>query len=198
MELTMSDITKPNARERILQAAYELFTQRGIRDVPVDEIIRKSGVAIATFYRHFKSKDDLVTAFLNRREKVWTTETIVAVARNRSPKPREQLLAIFDVFDEWFHRPDFEGDSFVNVLIEMGSDHPLGKASISHLANVRNELRILAEQGQLRDPDGFAHSYQILMKGSIIAATMGDLTSARRAMQMAEWLVDHHTEREVG
>jgi AcrR family transcriptional regulator len=193
----MSDITKPNARERILQAAYDLFTKRGIRDVPVDEIIRKSGVAIATFYRHFKSKDDLVTAFLNRRERVWTTETIVAAARDRSPNARDQLLAIFDVFDEWFQRPDFEGDSFVNVLIEMGSDHPLGKASISHLANVRNELSILAEQAELRDPEGFAHSYQILMKGSIIAATMGDLTSARRAMQMAVWLVDHHTELEA-
>ncbi|MGO4691265.1 TetR/AcrR family transcriptional regulator [Glaciibacter sp. 2TAF33] len=193
----MSDKEKPNARERILRAAYDLFTQRGVRGVPVDEIIRTSGVAIATFYRHFKSKDDLVTAFLNRRERVWTTETIVAVARSRSTIPREQILAIFDVFDEWFHRPDFEGDSFVNVLIEMGSDHPLGKASITHLNNVRNELRILAEQAELRDPDGFAHSYQILMKGSIIAATMGDVTSARRAMQMAEWLVDHHTALEA-
>jgi AcrR family transcriptional regulator len=198
MEFTMSDIQKPNARERILQAAYDLFTQRGIRDVPVDEIIRASGVAIATFYRHFRSKDALVTAFLNRREQVWTTETIVTVAQGRDPSPRAQLLAIFDVFDEWFHRPDFEGDSFVNVLIEMGAEHPLGKASISHLANVRNELRKLAVRAELRDPEGFAHSYQILMKGSIIAATMGDLNSARRAMQMAVWLVDHHTEREVG
>ena len=194
----MSDIPKPNARERILRAAYDLFTQRGVRGVPVDEIIRSSGVAIATFYRHFKSKDDLVTAFLNRREQVWTTGAIVEEAQGRDASPRAQLLAIFDVFDEWFHRPDFEGDSFVNVLIEMGSDHPLGKASIFHLANVRNELRKLAEQAELRDPEEFAHSYQILMKGSIIAATMGDLDSARRAMQMAVWLVDHHTDRKVG
>jgi AcrR family transcriptional regulator len=185
----MSDTSKPSARERILQTAYELFTQRGVRDVPVDEIIRKSGVAIATFYRHFRSKDELVTAFLSRREQLWTTESVVAAARERGADPVHQLLAIFDVFDEWFHRENFEGDSFVNVLIEMGAEHPLGKASIKHLANVRKNLEDLAVQADLREPKEFAFSYQILMKGAIIEATMGDVQAAKRAQQMAKNLI---------
>jgi len=186
----MSDQSKPSARERILQTAYELFTQRGVRDVPVDEIIRRSGVAIATFYRHFRSKDELVAAFLKRREELWTTESVVAAARERGSDPVEKLLAIFDVFDEWFHRENFEGDSFVNVLIEMGAEHPLGKASIHHLANVRKNLEELAIEAGLRQPKEFAFSFQILMKGSIIEATMGDARSAKRAQCMARRLIE--------
>jgi AcrR family transcriptional regulator len=192
VEHKMSDISKPGARERILQAAYDLFTQQGVRGVTVDDIIRRSGVAIATFYRHFRSKDDLAVAFLNRREQVWTTDGIVAAARGRSDDPPARLLAIFDIFDEWFHRDDFEGDSFVNVLIEMGADHPLGQASIKHLDNVRNSVKELAEEAELEDPAGFAYSFQILMKGSIITATMGDLEAAKRAQEMASWLIQHH------
>jgi AcrR family transcriptional regulator len=192
VEHTMSDISKSGARERILQAAYDLFTQQGVRGVTVDDIIRRSGVAIATFYRHFRSKDDLAVAFLNRREQVWTTDGIVTAARGRSEDPQARLLAIFDIFDEWFHRDDFEGDSFVNVLIEMGADHPLGQASIMHLNNVRNSLKELAEEAELEDPSGFAYSFQVLMKGSIITATMGDLESAKRAQTMAGWLIQRH------
>lgn len=188
----MSDTSKPNARERILQTAYDLFTQRGVRDVPVDEIIKRSGVAIATFYRHFRSKDELVEAFLSRREQLWTSDSIVSAARDRGSDPVEKLLAIFDVFDEWFHRENFEGDSFVNVLLEMGAEHPLGKASIKHLANVRRNLEELAVEAGLREPKEFAFSYQILMKGAIIEATMGDMKAAKRAQRMARRLIDDY------
>lgn len=187
------DAPKPGARERILRAAYDLFSRRGVRDVGVDEIIKSSGVAIATFYRHFASKDDLVTAFLRRREQLWTSGTIVAQARKRSAEPRDQLLAIFDIFDEWFQRKDFEGDSFVNVLIEMGPQHPLGQASIAHLDNVRSSICMLANEGHLRDPEDFARSWQLLMKGAIITARMGDFAAAVRARKMATWLLEEHS-----
>jgi AcrR family transcriptional regulator len=188
----MSDEKKPSARERILEAAYDLFSRRGIRDVSVDEIIRRSGVAIATFYRQFASKDELVTEFLNRREQVWTGERIIDAAREREQQPRDQLLAIFDLFHEWFSRDDFEGDSFVNVLLEMGPTHPLGKASIAHLDHVRALVAEIATDAGLRDSSEFAHAFQILMKGSIITATMGDSQAAPRAREMATWLIAHH------
>ena len=129
-EATSSD---SSARERILDTAYDLFARRGIRDVGIDEIVERSGVARATLYRHFTSKDELVLAFLERREQRWTFGSIEAEARRRGKTAEEQLLAIFDVFDEWFHRDDFEACSFVNVLFEMRPSHPLGQASIDHL-----------------------------------------------------------------
>ena len=136
----------PDVRERILAAAYELFSTRGVRCVGVNELISRSGVAKASFYRHFASKDELVLAFLARRDQLWTVDKVVSEVRRRGTGPEVQLLAIFDVFADWFARADFEGCSFVNVLLEMGSDHPLGRASIDYLAKIRRHLQQLAEK----------------------------------------------------
>jgi AcrR family transcriptional regulator len=141
---SMETQRRSNARERILNAAYQLFSQRGIRAVGVDELIAAPGVANATFYRHFSSKDNLVLAFLERREELWTLGTIVSRALARAESPKAQLLAIFDIFDEWFQRPDFEGDPFITVLLEMGPSHPLGRAALERLETVREMVRGMA------------------------------------------------------
>jgi len=87
------------ARERILGTAYELFSRRGVRAVGIDEVIERAGVAKATLYRHFHSKDELVLAFLDLREQRWTRDFVEAGALSRGSGPEERLLAIFDVFD---------------------------------------------------------------------------------------------------
>jgi AcrR family transcriptional regulator len=178
--------------DRILATAYELFSRRGIRDVGTNELISRSGVAKATFYRHFPSKDALVLAFLALRDQVWTVDLIVAEARRRGNTPEERLLAIFDVFGDWFHRDDFEACTFINVLLEMGPEHPLGKASIGYLTRIRGHIQALAEEAGLERTEEFACSWHILMKGSIISATEGDFLASRRARQMAGWLIEHH------
>ena len=133
-------------RERILVTAYDLFARRGVRDVGINELVDRAGVTKATLYRHFPSKDDLVVAFLELREQRWTRGWVEAEARRRGSAPEEQLLAIFDLFDEWFHREDFEACSFINVLLELGAAHPAGRASIEHLENIRSVVRRLAEE----------------------------------------------------
>lgn len=189
---TAVEATK-TARERIMEVAYELFSRRGVRDVGIDEIVERAGVAKATLYRHFPSKADLVLAFLERREQRWTLGMVEAEAIRRGTTPVEQLLAIFDIFDAWFRRPDFDRCSFINVLLEMGAEHPLGQASVQHLDNIRSIIRRLAERAGLRDPASFAHSWHILMKGSIIAAAEGDFEAAQRAKKMARALIAEHT-----
>lgn len=180
----------PSARERILDTAYDLFSRRGIRDVGIDEVVERAGVAKATLYRHFPSKDELALEFLRRREERWTYGWVAAEARRRGATPEEQLLAIFDAFDEWFRQPDFEACSFINVLLEMGSAHPTGTACVDHLANIRALVRSLAEDAGLREPEAFAHSWHILMKGSIVAASEGDSEAAKRAQKMGRALID--------
>jgi AcrR family transcriptional regulator len=189
---TRTGTREPEARERIVDSSYELFSRRGIQAVGVDEVIENAGVAKATLYRHFPSKNDLVLAFLERREELWTHELVEAGAKSRGSTPEEQLLAIFDVFDEWFRREDFEACSFISVLLEMGPEHPAGRASMRHLENIRSIVRDLAEEAGLRDPASFAHSWHILMKGSIVAAAEGDLEAARRARAMARQLIDEY------
>jgi AcrR family transcriptional regulator len=181
------------ARQRILATAYELFSHRGVRNVGIDELIERAGVAKATLYRHFPSKDELVLAFLDEREQRWTYGWVQAEARRRGATPEEQLLAIFDLFDEWFHRDDFKGCSFINVLLEVGGlDHPVGRASADHLANIRAVVRTLAQEAGLRDPEPFALSWHILMKGSIVQAAEGDRDAARRARALGQLLIEQH------
>lgn len=172
--------------------AYELFSRRGVRDVGVNELIERSGVAKATFYRHFPSKDSLVLAFLEQRDQMWTVEAIVSQAKLRGTTPVEQLLAIFDVFGDWFLRDDFEACSFINILLEMGPAHPLGQASIDYLARIRGHVQALAEEAGLSRTEEFSRSWHILMKGSIVSASEGDVLAAKRAQQMAGWLIEHH------
>ena len=184
---------RSSAHERILVAAYDLFSRRGIRAVGVDEVVDRSGVAKATLYKHFPSKDALVLAFLERRELIWTRDFVEARSAARASDPEGQLLAMFDVFDDWFaHHEDFEACSFINVLLEMGARHPVGAACVRHLANIRGIVSARAEAAGLSDPDGFARSWHILMKGSIISAAEGDVRAAQRAKALAHMLIEAH------
>lgn len=194
--MTVSDeeVTgRRDARERILSTAYELFARRGIRDVGIDEVIARSGVAKATLYRHFPSKNDLVLAFLREREAKWTYGLVEEESRKRGSTPEDRLLAIFDVFHDWFQdRDTFDACSFINVLLELGWDHPAGLASIEHLERIRTIVRERAEEAGLRDSDEFARRWHILMKGSIIASAEGDLEAARSAQEMGKLLISAH------
>src|ERR1700752_5222220 len=184
--------TGHSARERILDAAYELFSRRGIQAVGVNEVIEHAGVATATLYRHFPSKDNLVLAFLDLREQRWTKALIEAGAMRRGSNPEEPLLAMFDVLDEWFHRDDFEAGSFIKVLLELGPEHPAGDASVRHLEQLRAIARHLAEEAVLRDTESFARSWHILIQGSIVVAAEGDTQAAQRGKAMARQLIEQH------
>jgi AcrR family transcriptional regulator len=195
---TLEEGARATSRERILEAAYELFSKRGIRAVGTEQILERADVARATLYRHFHSKEELVLAFLQRREHRWTREFVEAEARRRGSTPCERLLAIFDVFDEWFRRDDFEGCSFINTLLETADRSlPAGGASAAHLEYIRSVVRTLAEEAGVPDGDSFARSWHILMKGSIVSAAEGDEFAAQRARVMGKDLLDKHLHKSV-
>ena len=181
-----------SARERIDETAYNLFSRRGVRAVGVDEVVARSGVAKMTLYRHYPSKNHLVLAFLRRREELWTRGWLQADVERRSGLPGDRLLAIFEVFDKWFRRSDFEGCSFINVMLELDDQsHPVRLATVAHLATIRTFLRQLATQAGVNDPDGLARQWHILMKGSIVAAGEGDADAALRAREIGRLLLQH-------
>ena len=182
------------ARDRIVATAYDLFSRHGVRAVGVDRIVAESGVAKMSLYRHFPSKDDLVLNFLQEREQRWTNEWLRAEAERRGATAAERMLAIFDVFGEWFAVADFEGCSFINVLLEFDDrDHPVRQATVGYLSNIRSFLRELATEAGATDPDALAHQWHILMKGSIVAAGEGDQLAAGRARQIGELLLAHES-----
>jgi AcrR family transcriptional regulator len=177
---------RSKARERILAAAYDLFAHRGVRAVGIDAIVEQSGVARQTLYRHFPSKQDLVLAFLERREELWTKDWLQGEVERRCPDPEARLLAVFDVFDGWFRTADFEGCSFINVMLEITDPvDPIHRAGTAYLAGIRSFLEDLARRAGIADAENFARQWHILMKGSIVAAAEGDPEAARRAQQIA-------------
>src|SRR3954464_1559878 len=183
-----------SAPERVLDTAYELFSRHGPRavGVGVDRIMAECGIAKMTLYRNFPSKDELILAFLDRRAERWTHEWLECEA-GRGGSPAQCLLAVFDTFDGWFRQADFEGCSFINVMLEVVEpESPVRQASVRHLESIRAFLRGLAEQAGIDDPDAFARQWHILMKGSIVAAAEGDDEAAQRAKQIGRMLLEHN------
>src|SRR5882724_12232385 len=112
--------TSPSPRDRLLAAANELFYEEGVNTVGIDRIIERAGVAKASLYSSFGSKDELVRSYLQARylarrerieKKLLTSDT-----------PREKLLAIFDVLAELMATPGFRGCAFVRAGAESRSE----------------------------------------------------------------------------
>lgn len=184
------------ARERLLDAAYELFARRGIRDVGVDELITRSGVAKATFYRHFRTKDDLVAAYLDRWFQARTASIQELAAHAGTPEAA--LLAVFDAFEGWFRDGAVEARSLLQVLIEMGPEHPLGGTAAGYMEKTRAQIAGMAESAGVADPEGFAWSIHILVKGALVADLEGDRQAASRAKAMAALLLRQQAAKRPG
>ncbi|MEA2230638.1 MAG: hypothetical protein QOD83_454 [Solirubrobacteraceae bacterium] len=180
-----------SGRERILDAAYDLFSRSGVRAIGVDTITAEADVAKMTLYRNFASKNELALAFLGVREERWTQGWVQAQTQARASTPAGQLLAIFEIFSEWFARDDFEGCAFVTSLLEFDDrDDPVRQACVTHLANIRAYVCELATAAGVEDPHRFAAQWHILMKGSIVAAHEGDRDAANKARELGMLLLE--------
>jgi AcrR family transcriptional regulator len=177
------------ARQRLLDAAYDLFSRHGVAQVGVDTIIAEAGCAKASLYYNFGSKDGLALAFLARRDAQWTRGWLQQEVTRRAVAPADRLLAVFDVLDDWFRRDDFEGCSFVKVLLETASGRPVREASAGYLAGIRAILRGWAEAAGLAEPDRFARTWQMLMMGAAVAAGEGHRDAALDAKRAAALLL---------
>jgi len=185
---------KPGSgRERILEAAYDLFSRSGVRAIGVDTITVHADVAKMTLYRNFASKNELAVAVMGLREERWTKRWVQAEVLRRASSPAGRLLAIFEIFAEWFARDDFEGCAFVTSLLEFEDrDDPVRQACVLHLANIRAFVSELAGAAGIEDTERFAAQWHILMKGSIIAAHEGDSEAALKAQELGMLLLAHH------
>lgn len=188
--MVQQNVQRPAPRERLLNAAYGLFAEQGIGQVGIDTILAESGCAKASLYSNFGSKVALAIAFLDRREEIWTRGWLETEILQRSPDPRERLLAIFDVFDGWFRKKTFEGCSFINVLLESSPRSPVHRAAAVHLSKIRGIILDLAKEAGLKAPEKFAQVWHMLMKGSIVAACEGNKDAAKEAKLAARIILD--------
>ena len=186
----MPDISRPGARERILEVASALFYRRGINNVGVDEIIARSGVAKMSLYNHFGSKEGLVLAFLHREEENWRGWLHDEVEQ-RAGTSREQLLAIFDLLEEWFESPYFRGSALLNAAVEIAdANHPIHQASHDHWLALGAYVKDLADRAPVPDPESLAQQVMILLQGAIVTALVeGNPAPAKHARRALESLL---------
>ena len=187
------------ARERILDAASTAFYREGIRAVGVDAVVASAEVAKATLYRHFHSKDELVQAFLVRRDLRWRQWLEDAVAR-LAPSPADRPLAVFDALGEWFGSEDFRGCAFINAAVEITDPaHPARQAVREHKRLLGEYLELLAGEAGAPDPPAAAAALMLLVEGCIVCALIeDDAAPARRAREAARTVLSgvtsHHPE----
>ena len=159
-------MTLSPARDRILETAFRLFYARGIRAVGVDLIIAESGVAKATFYKHFPAKDELVLAYLDKVDGIWTAQ-LHAAAEAAGPEPADQLVGLFDALGTACRREGYRGCAFINAAAEAAPGTPVHARTVAHKQSVLAWLRDLAEATGAEDPDSLARTLALLLDGGL-------------------------------
>ncbi len=179
-------------RARLLDTATELFYTEGIAATGVDKVVARAGVSKPTLYAHFRSKEALVAAVLERRhgERVATLDAWV---RAHADSPRERLLAVFDWLASWHASVGGErGCAFVNAAAEVaGTGHPAREVARRHKRWMRDYLAGLASEAGLPDPKRLGCDLMLLVDGANARVTVdGDLAAAADARRLAAVILD--------
>ncbi len=181
-----------SARDRLLAAADELFYEEGIHTVGIDRVIEKAGVAKASLYSTFGSKDELVRAYLNGRHERRRERITRRLAEYGNP--RDRLLAVFDLQGAQFAEPGFHGCAFVNATAESSPGSAAEQATLEYRGWMRDLFTDLARDAGVPDPGEFADQLMLLYDGANIAARIDRNTAvAASARAAAATLLDAAT-----
>jgi AcrR family transcriptional regulator len=177
---------RASARERLLTAADELFYAEGVQTVGIDRIVERAGVAKASLYNVFGSKEELVAAYLALRHE--RTAGLLAEATANVDDPRQKILAMFDLQAQQFDQPDFNGCAFMAASTEAPAGGLVQRAADDFRAWLRTLFTNLAAQAGAPDPTRLGRQLHLLYDGAGLAARMdhrdpGIAPSARDAAE---------------
>jgi AcrR family transcriptional regulator len=171
------------ARERLLDAADELFYEHGINTVGIDTIIERAGVAKASLYSSFGSKDELIRAYLELRHEERTERITAGLAKYTTP--REKLLGLFDVLGVTFSRPTFHGCAFINASSEAPPGGVVEQVSDSSRAWIKRLIVDLARAAGAKQPTQLGAQLSLLYDGAVVTARMDRNPKAAAAAKAA-------------
>jgi len=178
-------------RDRLIQTALKLFAKHGFHATGVDTIAEKSGVTKRTLYAHFRSKEELVLAALQHYDGVFRNEFMRRVEASATT-PRGQLLAIFDVADQWFRQNSFYGCMFINAVGEYSErDTAIRQVCGEFKALVRGYIHELCRKSGVKGPDRLAEELALVFEGAIVTAQVShNPKAAQIAKRVGKALVD--------
>lgn len=170
-------------RARILAAASELFYAHGIRATSADRVIEQVGITKVTFYRHFRTKSDLVVAYLEHQavgERAWMESVL------REGEPVDSLRRLATDIGAASCRPGFRGCAFINAAAEFADpDDPVRSAVDAHRRWVLDLFADVAAAAGAEDVDAAARQLMILRDGGMVNGYLNDPTSVADALGAA-------------
>jgi AcrR family transcriptional regulator len=172
------------ARQRILVTAHDLFYRDGIRGTGIDSVIEHAGVTKVTFYRHFRSKNDLIVAYLQYRHERWMSWFTATLQRHGGT-----LRALVPTMAEWFRSPEYRGCAFINGVSEIAPALPeVVEITRRHKADMQQAIAALLPAGRRRK--SVARALALLVDGAIVQAQFrADLDAVLRDLRQLVSLV---------
>lgn len=178
-------------KQHLVETALKLFYQEGFHSTGIDKVLAESGVAKMTLYKHFPSKNDLIRAVLEERDRQfreWFFQRVDAQADSS----QEKLTAVFDVLGEWIQGADFRGCMFINAAAEFSSkDEAISEVVAQHKRLMRDYILELAKEADLEEPEILADQLSLLLEGAIVLGhTCGQKSAAAKAKTAAIKLLE--------
>lgn len=180
------------SREKLIDTAIELFMKNGFHSTGINLILEKSGVAKKTLYNHFKSKDDLIVAALEKHRGLFREQFSHEVER-LAKEPSEQLLAIYDVAHAWFSESNFFGCIFVNAAGEFADrDSSIRKVCMNSKTDMRSYICDICVRAKIPEPEKMSSQLALILEGSISTAQVsGNPDAAKIAKQAAQVIIEN-------
>ena len=174
---------------RILDSACRLFYKEGLRGTGIERVLSRAGAAKASLYAHYGSKDDLVTAYLERRAEEWMARV---QERVKPADGRAGLLRLFELLGDFVSSEGFRGCPFLNAASELGDPSHPGRAVVQRQrAWLHGLIRGLLKSAGARDLDRVSHAVVVLHDGALASAVLdGDSSAAATARFAVERLLD--------
>lgn len=174
-----------NMREKILTIASSLFDNRGIQASGVDTIIMEAGVAKATLYKHFPSKNQLITAYLREKSDkfyAWLNHQLTS----KKTESRESLLLLCELLEQWITQPEFRGLPFHIAAVEFPEPaHPINQYSVVLSAELQDYLCKIARLAGAKDPEALGQQLTILFEGAALVERLTPNTGAASRAKLA-------------
>jgi AcrR family transcriptional regulator len=182
--MTATSTDRPAPRERLLAAADRLFYEEGVCTVGIDRILQEAGVARASLYSTYGSKDQLIRSYLQGRSQSW--QALVAEALPaRWDNPRDQILGIFELMTEWFATPGYHGCPFINASAETAATEAVSEVRDQHRGWLRKLFCHLARDAGAKDPGALSAQLVLLSDGAMVGAQLDHSPAPGQAAKAA-------------
>jgi AcrR family transcriptional regulator len=187
--MATKETPRPSVRERLLEAASELFYEEGVNTVGIDRVIERAGVAKASLYNTFGSKEELIRSYLEARHEARRARIEHGLARFKTP--RDKLLGVFDLLGDIVADPRFRGCAFMRASAE-AKDGGLVQAAVERARAWMRELLVsLARDAGAAHPERLGQQLAVIYDGATVSGQLErDPRVAREAKAMAATLLD--------